>query len=260
MNTSPHGADEELSQLLAEMGRSERPTLREAAARAEQMGVPVPPELRDASQVADATVLLTDNGFHYLLVAASTICGASRRATSSVLCIGRYCRSEFSHIPARSIARSPPKGNRACLVWTVAESWGFEVARRAARRCGAALLHSLENAPAFPQLRALSGFNPRIRQQKPVSLGTRALRFGWRRAGDSNPRFLCNGGILGSRRAPSASRSALVSSANYTSVSSGLKTRMNFLLRIAQETECAGVLCSGLEVCALDHDILMVFP
>lgn len=64
--------------------------------------------------------------FTILLVAASTICGASRRATSSVLCIGRYCRSEFSHIPARSIARSPaPKGNRACLVW-LAESWGFE--------------------------------------------------------------------------------------------------------------------------------------
>ena len=59
-------ADEELSQLLAEMGRSERPTLREAAARAEQMGVPVPPSPEAASQVADATVLLTDNGFHYL--------------------------------------------------------------------------------------------------------------------------------------------------------------------------------------------------
>ena len=59
-------ADEELSQLLAEMGRSERPTLREAAARAEQMGVPVPPSPETASQVADATVLLTDNGFHYL--------------------------------------------------------------------------------------------------------------------------------------------------------------------------------------------------
>ena len=58
--------DEELSQLLAEMGRSERPTLREAAARAEQMGVPVPPSPETASQVADATVLLTDNGFHYL--------------------------------------------------------------------------------------------------------------------------------------------------------------------------------------------------
>lgn len=59
-------ADEELSQLLAEMGRSERPTLREAAARAEQMGVPVPPSPETTSQVADATVLLTDNGFHYL--------------------------------------------------------------------------------------------------------------------------------------------------------------------------------------------------
>ena len=59
-------ADEELSQLLAEIGRSERPTLREAAARAEQMGVPVPPSPEAASQVADATVLLTDNGFHYL--------------------------------------------------------------------------------------------------------------------------------------------------------------------------------------------------
>lgn len=59
-------ADEELSQLLAEMGRSERPTLREAAARAEQMGVPVPPGPETASQVADATVLLTDNGFYYL--------------------------------------------------------------------------------------------------------------------------------------------------------------------------------------------------
>lgn len=59
-------ADEELSQLLGEMGRSERPTFREAATRAEQMGIPVPPSPEVAQQVADATVLLTDNGFFYL--------------------------------------------------------------------------------------------------------------------------------------------------------------------------------------------------
>lgn len=59
-------ADEELAQLLSEMGRSERPSFREAAARAEQVGVPVPPSPEAAQQVADATVLLADNGFFYL--------------------------------------------------------------------------------------------------------------------------------------------------------------------------------------------------
>lgn len=59
-------ADEELTQLLGEMGRSERPSLQEARERAEQAGIVVPPSPEAAHQVADAAVLLTDEGFYYL--------------------------------------------------------------------------------------------------------------------------------------------------------------------------------------------------
>ena len=77
-----------------------------------------------------------------------------------------------------------------------------------------ALRAALDNAYALPQLRTLSGSNPRLPSKRKKDARVDVLsKSNWRRAGDSNPR--CPFGAYSlSRRAPSASRSALRNSRN----------------------------------------------
>lgn len=56
----------ELGQLLAEMGRAEKPSAEEARKIIEQAGIPVPPSHEAVEQLGSAAVLLTDNGFYAL--------------------------------------------------------------------------------------------------------------------------------------------------------------------------------------------------
>lgn len=59
-------AAEELRALQAEMGVSESLSLAEARGVLDAAGIPVPPVREVTNQIADAAVLLTDNGFFYL--------------------------------------------------------------------------------------------------------------------------------------------------------------------------------------------------
>ena len=87
-------------------------------------------------------------------------------------------------------------------------------AHAASLRRSRALRAALDNAYALPQLRTLSGSNPLLPPKRKKDARVDVLsKSNWRRAGDSNPR--CPFGAYSlSRRAPSASRSALRNSRN----------------------------------------------
>lgn len=59
-------AQKELHELISEEGMGEAPTLSEALERAAAQGIAIPPNTDAARQVADAAVLLCDNGFSFL--------------------------------------------------------------------------------------------------------------------------------------------------------------------------------------------------
>lgn len=61
-------AEEELQGLMSEMGITEPPTFNDAVETLERSGLNLPPSPRVRAQIADAAVLLTDNGFYYLAV------------------------------------------------------------------------------------------------------------------------------------------------------------------------------------------------
>ena len=61
-------AEEELQGLMFEMGIAEPPTFNDAVETLERSGLNLPPTPRVRAQIADAAVLLTDNGFYYLAV------------------------------------------------------------------------------------------------------------------------------------------------------------------------------------------------
>ena len=61
-------AEEELQGLMSEMGITEPPAFNDVVATLEKSGLNLPPSPRVRTQIADAAVLLTDNGFYYLAV------------------------------------------------------------------------------------------------------------------------------------------------------------------------------------------------
>ncbi len=59
-------ANDELHQLLREMGRDEQPSFEAAAARVARQGIPVPPGNEGVVQIANAAIRLSEQGFYHV--------------------------------------------------------------------------------------------------------------------------------------------------------------------------------------------------